>query len=94
MTENSPTPSLPPAKPLQGFPETAAEDARLALIRAYQAHALRQPDPLAANLAVINGDLWSWCIDFGSVLDEAERFKRPFRSWHTKSRFYWHGAHR
>ena len=69
MTENSPTPSLPPAKPLQGFPETAAQDARLALIRAYQAHALRQPDPLAANLAVINGDLMELVYRLRQALD-------------------------
>jgi hypothetical protein len=38
-------------------PEAPAPEGRLELIRAYQARAAGGPDPLAANLGVIAGDL-------------------------------------
>jgi hypothetical protein len=68
---SSPAPAMAPTDPLVGLKETAPPDDRLALIRAFQAQAMTQANPLAANLAVINGDLMRMVYRLWQALDES-----------------------
>jgi hypothetical protein len=49
--------SVVPSRPDHPQDGQKTADPRLALIKKFQAEALQRPDPLAANLAVINADL-------------------------------------
>jgi hypothetical protein len=72
MSDSSiPPPAMAPAEPLQDGPGTAARDTRLALIHAYQDQALKHPNPLAANLGVINGDLMELVYRLRQALDSS-----------------------
>jgi hypothetical protein len=72
MNDNSsPSPAMASPDPFGGLKETAPPDDRLALIRAFQAQAMQRANPLAANLAVINGDLMHLVYRLRQALDES-----------------------
>lgn len=71
MNDNNSAPAMVLTDPSAGLRETAPPDDRLALIRAFQAEAMRRAHPLAANLAVINGDLMQLVYRLRQTLDES-----------------------
>src|SRR6478672_8296197 len=70
MNDSSSAPALAPTEPFAGVKERPPDD-RLALIRAFQAEAMKRANPLAANLAVINGDLMQFVYRLRQALDES-----------------------
>jgi hypothetical protein len=50
--------------------EAPTREQRLALVRGYQAEALRRQDPLAANLGVLSGDLVGLAHGFAELVKE------------------------
>jgi hypothetical protein len=72
MNENSSAaPVMAPTDRSAGVNETVPPDDRLALIRAFQAQAMTRANPLAANLAVINGDLMHLVYQLQQAVDKS-----------------------
>jgi hypothetical protein len=77
MNGTNPSPAAALAEPSQGLKETSARDERLELIRTFQLQAMQRVDPLAANLAVINGDLMHFVYRLRQSLDQGLTGSQP-----------------
>jgi hypothetical protein len=66
-----PSETIPAAEPGNEIPAEGLEERRRQRLDEYRRKALEHPDPLQANLALINAKLIELSVKMGAVIDEA-----------------------
>jgi hypothetical protein len=91
MNENQSnhSPAAAPADQNKGQMETSSRDERLELIRAFQTQAMQRADALAANLAVINGDLMQFAYRLRQSMDQSlTGSEADYSQWARQAELY------